>query len=89
MRIAIILVKGHESKQYYALRIIVGLFYNFTIVKMKGPNKNIKNERSNKVETQDAKNPIRDFHPMLQVYGIFFHNRNEREKRKEVKEKEM
>ena len=47
--IAIILVKGHESKQYYALRIIVGLFYNFTIVKMKGPNKNIKNEKKNRL----------------------------------------
>ena len=31
--------KGHEFMQYYALGIIVGLFYNFTIVEMKGPNK--------------------------------------------------
>ena len=38
MRIAIILVKGHESTQYVALRV-VGLLYKFTYVKMKGPNK--------------------------------------------------
>ena len=31
------LVKGQESKLCEALDGIVGLFYNFTIVKMKGP----------------------------------------------------
>ena len=35
------LVKGQESKLCEALGGIVGLFYNFTIIKMKGPNKTI------------------------------------------------
>ena len=35
----LIQVKGHEPKQYYALWFIAGLLYNFTSVKMKGPNK--------------------------------------------------
>ena len=39
---AIILDKGHEFTQYYAQGIIAGLFYNFTIVKMKGPNKTLR-----------------------------------------------
>ena len=47
IRKAIILVEGHESKQYVALRVIVGLLYNFTIVKMKGPNKTLRTNLSN------------------------------------------
>ena len=39
---AIILVKGHESKQYVALHVIVGLLYKYTIVKMKGLNKTLR-----------------------------------------------
>ena len=31
--------KGHESKPYVGTQVIVGLLYNFTYVKMKGPNK--------------------------------------------------
>ena len=37
----IILVNGHEPKLYETSRDIAGRFLNFTIVKMKGPNKNI------------------------------------------------
>ena len=48
MRTVIILVKGHESKQYYALWIIVGLFYNITYVKMKGPNKTLRIKKKKK-----------------------------------------
>ena len=39
---ALTLVKGHESKPYAALWVIVGLLYNFTNVKMIGPNKPLK-----------------------------------------------
>ena len=35
-------VKGHEPKLYEALWVIVGLFFNFTIVKKKGPKKPLK-----------------------------------------------
>ena len=35
----ITIVKGHEHKLYEALQVIVGPFFKFTIVKMKGPNK--------------------------------------------------
>ena len=34
-------VKGHEPKLYEALRVIVGPFFIFTIVKMKGLTKQI------------------------------------------------
>ena len=36
------LSKGHEPKLYEALVVIAGLFFEFTSVKMKGPNKQIK-----------------------------------------------
>ena len=42
----IIQVKGHEPKQYYALRFIADLLYNFTSVKMKGPNKTLRTRRN-------------------------------------------
>ena len=32
-------MKGHELGSYKTASVIVGLFYNFTNVKMKGPNK--------------------------------------------------
>ena len=32
-------MKGHESKSYETLLVIDGLLFNFTIVKMRGPNK--------------------------------------------------
>ena len=44
---AIIQVRGHESKQYYALWFIAGLLYNFTPVKMKGPNKTLEQTKNN------------------------------------------
>ena len=37
---AITKVKGQEPRLYEALRVIAGPFFKFTIVKMKGPNKN-------------------------------------------------
>ena len=33
--------KGHEPKPYEALSGIVGLFFEFPIVKLKGPNKQL------------------------------------------------
>ena len=41
----LIQVKGHEPKQYYALWFIAGLLYNFTSVKMKGPNKTLRTKK--------------------------------------------
>ena len=38
-------MKGHEPKLYEALRVAVGLFFEFTIVKMKGPNKRINDKK--------------------------------------------
>ena len=38
---AITTVKGHEPKLYEAELVIAGPFFDFTIVKMKGPNKPI------------------------------------------------
>ena len=35
-------IKGHESTLYEALLVIAGLLFNFTIVKMRGPNKSLK-----------------------------------------------
>ena len=32
---------GHEPRLYETLRVIVGLFLTFTIVKMRGPNKSL------------------------------------------------
>ena len=32
-------IKGKESTPYEALLVIAGLLFNFTIVKMRGPNK--------------------------------------------------
>ena len=42
-------VKGHKLKLYESLRAIAGPFFEFTTVKLKGPNKqlNIKNITSN------------------------------------------
>ena len=37
--------KGHEPKPYEALSVIVGLFLTFTIVKMKGPNKQLNGKK--------------------------------------------
>ena len=31
--------EGHELKLFEALLVIIGLFFKFTIVKLKGPNK--------------------------------------------------
>ena len=39
---AITQVKGHEPKLYEALVVFACIFFKFTIVKMKGPNKTIK-----------------------------------------------
>ena len=39
--IAITKAKGHEPIMYEALLVIVGLFFNFTFVRMKGPNKTL------------------------------------------------
>ena len=46
LRMAIIQVKEHESKQYYALWFIAGLLYNFTPIKIKGPNKTFRMKNS-------------------------------------------
>ena len=35
-------MKGHESKSYEALLVIAGLLFESTIVKMRGPNKSLK-----------------------------------------------
>ena len=35
-------VKGHEFMSYETLLVLAGLLFKFTIVKMSGPNKNIK-----------------------------------------------
>ena len=35
-------MKGHESKPYEAVLVIAGLLFNFTTVKMRGPNKSLK-----------------------------------------------
>ena len=43
---AITQVKGHEPKLYEALGVIAGLFFKFTIVKMKGPNKPLNHKKS-------------------------------------------
>ena len=34
-------VQGHEPTSYETLKVIAGLLLKFTIVKMRGPNKNI------------------------------------------------
>ena len=34
--------KGHESTLYETLLAVAGLLFNFTIVKMRGPNKSLK-----------------------------------------------
>ena len=36
---AITIEEGHELEPFEALLVIVGLFFTFTIVKLKGPNK--------------------------------------------------
>ena len=36
----IVITKEHEPKLYETLLVIAGLFFKFTIVKLKGPNKN-------------------------------------------------
>ena len=36
---AITIAKGHEPMLYEAIRVIAGPFFEFTPVKMKGPNK--------------------------------------------------
>ena len=59
--VAIIIVKGHESKQYNALCVIVGLFYNFTIVKMKGPNKTFRPKKIKKVYSTPDRKKIQNF----------------------------
>ena len=38
----ITMAKEHELKSYETLGVIVGLFLKFTIVKLKGPNKQFK-----------------------------------------------
>ena len=42
MRTVITKVKGHEPKLFETPIVIAGLFFEFTIVKMRGPNKIIK-----------------------------------------------
>ena len=42
--IAITRVKGHEPTSNETLLVIVGLFFEFTIVKMGGPNKTLKHQ---------------------------------------------
>ena len=37
--------KEHEFKPYKALLVIIGLLFNFTIVKMKGPNKSLRTKK--------------------------------------------
>ena len=36
---AITIEEGHELEPFEALLVIVGLFFTFTIVKLRGPNK--------------------------------------------------
>ena len=38
-------MKGHEPKSYETKLVITGLFFKFTIVKLKGPNKSINNKK--------------------------------------------
>ena len=42
---AITIEEGHELKPFEALLVIVGLFFKFTIVKLKGPNKRNNNKK--------------------------------------------
>ena len=37
--------KGQESTPYEALLVIAGLLFNFTIVKMRGPNKSLNHKK--------------------------------------------
>ena len=47
--------EGHEPKPYEVLCVIVGLFFAFTIVKLKGPNKTIK---SSKIQLEPKVNEV-------------------------------
>ena len=57
----IIIDKGYEFTQYYARGIIAGLFYNFTIVKMKGPNKTFRPKKIKKVYSTPDRKKIQNF----------------------------
>ena len=49
-------MKGHESKSYETLLVIAGLLFEFTIVKMRGPNKSLNRKNKIYVKLQHLKN---------------------------------